>query len=181
MFKKIALVLLVGVLLIPAVSVASYRFGFGGRIDPISGGIEFRLFFPNEKGNAFFLAPHAIGIFTYSEDDQNILYSGGLRVGMMFRQAEWLSPYVGIGGGSSGEIYQYNSYVNMGGRIFAGASIAPFQLLSRNSETFSGFRLDFDSGFLYKRRMDVIGNGTFEDTDDMFWFPDIGFSLNFNW
>lgn len=182
MFKKTAHAFMIGVLLVPAVSFASYRFGFGGCIDPVSGGIEFRMFFPNQKGNAFFVAPHAIGIITYSGDDQDILYSAGLSTGYMFRQDEWLSPYVGVEGGSTGEIYTSQSDITMGGRIFVGASIAPFQVLTRNSDNFSGFRLDFDSGLLVRRTQYISHHGTFErEPDDVLWFPDIGFSVNFNW
>lgn len=186
MLKRITIALVVCTLLIPAVAAASYRFGFGGRVDPVSGGLEFRLFVPLKEQAALFVAPHGIGVFTYDEGGQDIFYSAGLRGGVMFSQDKWFSPYVGLGFGSTGEIYGSSSYIGLGGRIYVGASIAPLQILMQilvkdKDQGFDRFRVELETGFLYRRDMSSSAYGTFEEAETRFWFPDIGFGISYNW
>jgi len=186
MSKRITVALVVCTLLIPVIARASYRFGFGGRVDPVSGGLEFRLFFPLKEQAALFVAPHGIGVFTYDEASQDIFYSAGLRGGVMFSQDDWLSPYVGLGFGSTGEVYGSNRYIGLGGRIYVGASMAPLEILMQilvkdKDQGFDRFRIELESGFFYRRDISSTRYGTFENAENRFWFPDIGFGISYNW
>jgi hypothetical protein len=182
--KKIIIALIVCTMLIPVIATAGYSFGFGGRIDPVSGGLEFRAFIPIKGQTAWFVAPHGIGIFTSDDNNRDILYSAGLRTGLVFVQDDWLSPFVGIGGGSTGQIYNDEKNLAFGGRIFVGLSVSPLQIFIRDEERAyeSGrFKMDLDTGFFYRMYVSSLNHGTFEDTRTSYWFPDIGFGLSFNW
>jgi hypothetical protein len=182
MLKRITVAVVVCTLLIPAIARASYRFGFGGRVDPVSGGLEFRLFVPLKEQAALFVAPHGVGVFTYDEGSQDIFYSAGLRGGVMFSQNDWLSPYVGLGFGSTGEIYESSSYIGLGGRIYVGAGMAPLEIFAEAKEHgLDRFRIELESGFFYRLYMSSTRYGTFENTETRLWFPDIGFGISYNW
>lgn len=152
MSKRVAAMLLAGALLIPATSFAGAYWSIGGRVDGVSGGVELRLTLPNKKANAaFFIAPHAIGVFT-NNGEQTFDYSAGIRTGVMFLPYKWFSPLVGIGVGHNGNVNPYSREMNYGGRAYAGASIAPFDALLADAEKLSSLRalrLEFDLGFMY--------------------------------
>jgi hypothetical protein len=157
---------LLGVLFLSSLSNAQ-TMGVGGRADVFSSGIELRFMIP--LGNAqLFIAPNGLGAYYFGDSTGTGFYNFGLRTGVMFKPEEWLSPYVGIGGGYSFNSYSYSetdmrdsafysvqemdSYENYGGRIFAGLSFAPFRLLSGDIKwlrPLDNLRFEFDSGLQY--------------------------------
>ncbi|NLI97603.1 hypothetical protein GX441_02965 [bacterium] len=156
---------LLGVLFLSSLSNAQ-TMGVGGRADAFSSGIELRFMIP--VGDAkLFIAPNGLGAYYFGDSTGTGFYNFGLRTGFMFKPEEWLSPYLGIGGGYSFSSYSYSSmdvrdsafyslqemdsYENYGGRIFAGLSFAPFRLLSGDIKwlkPLDNLRFEFDSGLM---------------------------------
>lgn len=213
---KKTILLIMAVLLLFPVGAFAYRFGVGGYTDDISRGLELALWVDAGENSQWFVAPHGWGIYYFDDDDPDDVgdgyYSIGLKTGFAFAKDKWISPLVGLGGGysyNSGshsayreyedgyyEGYQYLDYT-YGGRVFAGLSFAPFDVLSEEvewlswTEVLSGLLFTFESGVQYSYNyhrgtnyyQDEEGEHTetYTSEDQSIGFPDFGFGISFNW
>ncbi|MBN2378669.1 hypothetical protein JXM67_02565 [candidate division WOR-3 bacterium] len=168
---------------IPVISFAGAQWSVGGRVDGVSGGVELRLTLPNQRDNAaFFIAPHGIAVFT-NNGEQTFEYSAGLRTGVMFMPSKWFSPLIGIGAGHNGDITPYSREMSYGGRAYAGASIAPFDALLKDSDklsTLRALRLEFDVGFMYLWKDSEFNHpqwGHHSSHDEAYILPDVSVGI----
>jgi hypothetical protein len=202
MFKKIALVSIVALMLVPSVSSA-YRFGVGGYTDLFSHGVEFCLWTNLGERAQWFIGPHGFGVYYFASDDgdgkANGFYTLGLRTGVMWQTDEWISPLIGAAAGYTRNSASYNENEDYGARLFTGLSFAPFDPLSEKVgwlswlRPVSGLRFTFETGVKYhyhyrqhedERYNPVLDDDvTYTEIDETaeFVVPDFGFSLSFNW
>jgi len=178
MRRKAACALMMGALLIPGLLAAQPRFGVGGRIDGVSGGLEMRIWLHLKEHSAICLAPHGFGIYTSDEAGESYFYSVGARGSIIFRADTWLSPMLGLGIGHTAEDDGYNG---VGGRVYVGLSLAPLAMAAEEPSELLGLRIEFDSGFMYRMDGTVLNRGTYRDTEVHMVMPDIGVGLSYNW
>ncbi|MBN2380321.1 hypothetical protein JXM67_11030 [candidate division WOR-3 bacterium] len=168
-------------LLLPCIIAAAPRMGVGARIDPVSGGFEFRIWIPTQSGAQVFVAPQAIGIYTGSSTSNYYFFNVGLRAGVMYRPENWISPYWALGVGYGSDDGERN---HLGGRGVLGISVAPFKYAEDESSWLSGLaglRFEFDSGLMYRYNQYDYSYGTFEDRDQWIFFPDFGAGFVLSW
>lgn len=180
MTRFLTFTLIVGVLMAPALAAAQ-SMGVGARTDDLSGGVEVRFWIPLSQQTSLFIAPHGFGTYYFDSDGDNGFASVGLRTGIAFFTDNWVSPYVGVGGGytrrasaDSSSGYYYDGYYKdeslyrvFGGRAFVGLSVAPFRLLSPDIEwlkPLEGLRLELDSGLGFQDYYDYYYEEWPEDT-----------------
>jgi opacity protein-like surface antigen len=181
MLKKLSAVIMIALIVAPGMVFADQRFGIGGCFDLLSGGVEFRFWMPTQKDASFYLAPHLIGVFTSSSSSSYFFYSVGLNAGVVFKPQHWIAPLVGLGVGHSSD--DGDSYV-LGGRVFTGLSIAPFEITQNESSWMrglAGLRFDITSGLLGRMVYNSFHYGTFQASDLQLIVPDIGASIVFSW
>jgi len=167
----------IAALLVPAIVLSSPRFGVGGHIDPVSAGLEFRIWL----GESLFIAPHAAGIYSSSASDDFYFYSVGARFGALLRPQNWISPIVAVGAGHSASS---DDFMSFGGRAAAGLSVAPFLIMGDEDSWLrglDGLRFEFDSGVFYNYVIHSYHSGTFEEKNHNFFMPDIGACVTFSW
>ncbi|MBD3285983.1 hypothetical protein GF359_05780 [candidate division WOR-3 bacterium] len=202
MFKRIALISIVALMLVPAVSSA-YRFGVGGYTDLFSHGLEFCFWTNLGERSQWFIGPHGFGVYYFAVDEEdskaNGFYTLGLRTGIMWMTDEWISPTIGASAGYTRNLSSRSESENYGARLFSGLSFAPFDPLSEKVSWLSwfrpvsGLRFTFETGvkyhYNYYRHEDARWNDVIKDdviyieTDESaeFVIPDFGFGLSFNW
>lgn len=206
MSRRMGIALILSVCLLPALASASYRFGVGIHGDGISGGLEFRIWAPVGENSSLFIAPHGFGMYYFSDNDEadnggEGFCSVGLRIGVMRLPDNWSSLFFGIGGGYTYDSWWYGSQSrDFGGRLFAGISVAPFDIISQEidllewTKALKGLRVEINSGFqyrnYYRRYREWIGfdddNGEYiyewkKESGHYFALPDIGAGISFNW
>lgn len=202
MFKRIALISIIALMLVPVVSRA-YRFGVGGYTDLFSHGLEFCFWTNLGERSQWFIGPHGFGVYYFAIDEEdskpNGFYTLGLRTGIMWQTDKWISPLIGAAAGYTRNSASDNDRENYGARLFTGLSFAPFDPLSEKVGWLSwlrpvgGLRFTFETGVRYQYSYNQEENFRYNpvldedvpyieiDETAEIYVPDFGFGLSFNW